>query len=237
MAREVGHTVRPIYPALVPLITRGDLAGRLEGLTLRNVGVRLVVDGEVAEEQTGDLLFTRDGISGPTVLTLSGRAVEALLAGRKVKAVIDMKPGRTAEEIDERLRGLFDRHGKRSLQRLVAELLPRRLGEVLLDALGMPGDRVANQVSREERGRLVEGIKAFALEVEGHRPLREAVVTAGGVVLKEVDPRTMESRLVRGLYLAGELLDVYADTGGFNLQAAFSTGWVAGEAAALKLKG
>ncbi len=231
MASAVGHAIVPIRPALVPLETAGSVAQRLQGLSLRNVSARLLVDGKVEAVEFGEMLFTHFGVSGPIVLTLSRRAVDALRAGRRVALSIDLKPALDEDRLDARLLRDLDSQGKRQFHTLKG-LLPRKLVPLCAEQVRIPPDRLAHQVTAAERRRLLEWLKDLRLEVTGHRSFREAIVTAGGVDTREVDPRTMASRLVEGLYFAGEVLDVDADTGGFNLQAAFSTGWVAGRSAA-----
>jgi predicted Rossmann fold flavoprotein len=232
LAESVGHTIVPIRPALVPLETAGGIAERLQGLSLRNAAVRLRVDGKQQADAFGEMLFTHFGVSGPMILYLSKLAVDALRAGQKVELSIDLKPALDKKTLDARLLRDLDTQGKKHFQNLLKGLLPSKLIPVCIDLTGIPAHKVAHQITSEERTRLRNWLKDFRLKVIGHRPFEEAIVTAGGVALDEVDPRTMESRLVKGLYFAGEVLDIDANTGGFNLQAAFSTGWVAGRAAA-----
>jgi predicted Rossmann fold flavoprotein len=232
MAEALGHTVVPIRPALVPLETAADVAQRLQGLSLRNVNVSLLLDGEREAEEFGEMLFTHFGVSGPIILTLSGRIVDALRAGRHVTLSVDLKPALDEGKLDGRLRRDLDAHGKRHLRTILKRLLPSLLIPVCIDLARLPAHKVAHQITTEERGRLRAWLKDFRLEVTGHRSLAEAIVTAGGVHTNEINPRTMASRKVDGLYFAGEIIDVNADTGGYNLQAAFSTGWLAGRAAA-----
>jgi len=232
MAEVVGHTIVPIRPALVPLETAGDVAPRLQGLSLRNVALHLLIDGEQAAEAFGEMLFTHFGVSGPMVLYLSRQVVDALRRGADVVLSIDLKPALDEQELDARLLRDIDRHGKRHFRTLLKGLLPSKLISVSIDQTGIPAHKVLHQITAEERDRLRAWLKDFRLTVTSHRPFREAIVTAGGVETTEVDPRTMESRLVPGLYFAGEVLDIDANTGGFNLQAAFSTGWLAGRSAA-----
>ena len=216
----------------MPLETAGDVAPRLQGLSLRNVSARVLLDGESHAEAFGEMLFTHFGLSGPIILTLSRDIVDALREGRRATISIDLKPALDDDKLDARLLRDLDTHGKRQARTLLKELLPRKLIPVCIDMVGIPPDKQAHQVTTEERARLRTWLKDFRLEVTGHRSYSEAIVTAGGVATTEVDPRTMASRLADGLYFAGEVLDVDADTGGYNLQAAFSTGWVAGRAAA-----
>jgi predicted Rossmann fold flavoprotein len=232
LAESVGHTVVPIRPALVPLETVGDVAPRLQGLSLRNVAVRVWVDGEKHAEMFGEMLFTHFGLSGPIVLSLSRQVVDALRLGQRVTLSIDLKPALDERKLDARLLRDLDAHGKRQFRTLLKRLLPSKLIPVCLDLTGISPYKVAHQITAEERQRLRTWLKDFRLEVTGHRPFAEAIITAGGVDTREIDPRTMASRQVAGLYFAGEVLDVDADTGGYNLQAAFSTGWLAGRSAA-----
>jgi predicted Rossmann fold flavoprotein len=232
LAESVGHTIVPIRPALVPLETAGDVAHRLQGLSLRNVAVRLLTDGRKKADAFGEMLFTHFGVSGPMILYLSKLAVDALRAGQEVELSIDLKPALDEHKLDARLLRDFDVHGRKHFRNLLKALLPGKLIPICIDLTGIPADKPAHQITAGERQRLRTWLKGFRLEVTGHRPFEEAIITAGGVDVREIDPRTMESRLVKGLYFAGEVLDVDANTGGFNLQAAFSTGWVAGRAAA-----
>ncbi len=232
LAKAVGHSIVPIRPALVPLETDGETAARLQGLSLRNVTVQLWVDDRKEAEGFGEMLFTHFGLSGPIVLSLSKHAVDALRAGRRVTAVTDLKPALDERNLDGRLLRDIDAHGKQHFRSLLKGLLPRKLIPVCANLTSIPLSKPCHQITGKERARLRAWLKDFRLQVTGHRPLAEAIVTAGGVDTREVDPYTMASRLVDGLYFAGEVLDVDADTGGYSLQAAFSTGWVAGRAAA-----
>ena len=234
LAEQVGHRIVPIRPALVPLVTEGGLAARMEGLQLRNILVRLFIDGKKKAEAFGELAFMKFGLSGPVMLTLSGRAVDALRAGGEVVLLLDLKPALDEKKLDARLLRDFEQRRLESLADVLRGLLPKEMVAVALAEIALPAERPAGTIRSEERKRLRHWLKNFRLRVVGHRPLAEAIVTAGGVDTSEVDPRTMESRLVRGLYFAGEVLDIQADTGGYNLQAAFSTGWLAGRSAAAR---
>ena len=232
LAEQAGHRIVPIRPALVPLITAGTDAGRMAGLQLRNIGVRLVVDGKKRGEAFGELAFMDFGLSGPVILTLSGRIVEALHAGLGVELGLDLKPALDEGKLDARLRRDFEARHAESIASVLRGLLPREMIAVALERTGLAAERTAGIIRAEERKRLRLWLKDYRLRIVAHRPLAEAIVTAGGVDTREIDPRTMASRLVHGLFVAGELLDIQADTGGYNLQAAFSTGWLAGRAAA-----
>ncbi|GAB4340935.1 MAG: NAD(P)/FAD-dependent oxidoreductase [Desulfobulbaceae bacterium] len=232
LAEAVGHTIVPVRPALVPLVTAGKAAPAMAGLQLRNTGVRLFIDNRKRGQAFGELAFTDFGVSGPVILTLSGKVVDALREGRRVELRLDLKPALDERRLDARLlRDLRDRSGER-MESMLRGLLPREMVGVCLGAVGVSPGKRAGEMTAPERKRLRAWLKDFRLEVVGHRPLAEAIVTAGGVELREVDPRTMESKIVKGLYLAGEVLDIQGDTGGYNLQAAFSTGWLAGRSAA-----
>jgi len=231
-AREVGHTIVPIRPALVPLTTAGDTAQKCQGLSLRNVAVTVWTAGKKTDEGFGEMLFTHFGVSGPIILTLSGQIVDALQLKKQVEISIDLKPGLDEIKLDARLLRDLDTNGKKQFQSILKGLLPQKLIPVCLELTDIPAEKVCHQITAQERTRLRNWLKDFRLHITGHRSFRQAIVTAGGVDTREVDPRTMASRLVAGLYFAGEVLDVDADTGGYNLQAAFSTGWLAGFSAA-----
>ncbi|MDY6876651.1 MAG: NAD(P)/FAD-dependent oxidoreductase [Chloroflexota bacterium] len=232
LAASAGHTIVPVRPALVPLETAGDVASRLQGLSLRHVTVRVWINGKKRAEPFGEMLFTHFGLSGPIILSLSRQVVDALRLGQRVVLSVDLKPALNEHKLDTRLLRDLDAHGKQQFRTLLKELLPRKLIPVCIDLTSISPYKVGHQITSQERKRLRTWLKDFRLEVTGHRPLAEAIITAGGVNTREIEPRTMASRLVNGLYFAGEVLDVDADTGGYNLQAAFSTGWVAGRAAA-----
>jgi predicted Rossmann fold flavoprotein len=231
LARQAGHTIVPARPALVPLVIAGTEPRSMMGLSLRNVQVRLLLDGVEFAREFGEMLFTHYGVSGPIVLTLSGPAVQRLGQGR-LEMSINLKPGLSPEKLDARLLRDLDEFGRKSYRNLLKRLLPQKMIDVVVARTGIPPDKPGHQITAQEREELRALLHDFRLEIVGHRPLEEAIVTAGGVDTREVDPRTMSSRLVEGLYFAGEVLNVQADTGGYNLQAAFSTGYVAGRAAA-----
>lgn len=232
LAESAGHNIVPVRPALVPVETIGPTAPRLQGLSLSNARLSVLHGERQLATAFGEMLFTHYGVSGPIVLTLSRVIVDALREGRVVSLSIDLKPALDEEKLDARLLRDLDALGKRTMKALLERMLPQKLIPVCLDLTGIPDERQAHQLTSGERRRLRKWLKDFRLGVSGHRSFAEAVVTAGGVDLAEVDPRTMASRLVAGLYFAGEVLDIDGDTGGFNLQAAFSTGWLAGSAAA-----
>jgi hypothetical protein len=229
LASQAGHTVVPIRPALVPLETDGALAKRMAGLSLKNVSARLFVDGKRQYNEQGELCFTPFGVNGPLVLSFSNLAVDSLLAGKKVVLAIDLKPALSEAQLDLRLQRDFTGRSGEQVSSVLRALLPREMVPVCLEQVGIEPKRPAGTIGNEERKRLLSWVKNIRLTITGHRSFDEAIITAGGVDLREIDPRTMESRLVRGLHIVGELLDLHADTGGYNLQAAFSTGWMAGQ--------
>lgn len=232
LAKTLGHRIVPIRPALIPLVVEGDTAARLQGLSLRNVRAELRVDGKKSGEQMGEMLFTHFGLSGPIILTLSKAAGEALAAGKKTEILVDLKPALDPAKLDARLLRDLDGHGKMIVENLLRKLLPPKLIPVCLEQTGLAGDKIAHQVSSAERKTLRQWLKEVRFTIRACRPLREAIVTAGGVALNEVHPKTMQSRIRPGLFPAGEVLDMDADTGGFNLQAALSSGYLAGLSAA-----
>jgi predicted Rossmann fold flavoprotein len=235
LAEGLGHRVTPIRPFLVPLVSAEPWVAELQGLVLKNVRATLHQGGREEQEEFGELLFTHFGLSGPIMLTLSGRAVE-LLARGPVEIILNLKPGLDERQVDLRLQREFLTHSRQMLKSILKLLLPARLIPFFLLQAGVDGEKPGNQICAGERRQLGKTLRAWPIAIAGHRPLAEAIITAGGVSLQEVDPRTLESRLVRNLYFCGEVLDIQGLTGGFNLQAAFSTGWVAGTSAAERNK-
>lgn len=231
-AKRLGHTIVPLRPGLVPLVTRERYPSALEGLTLKNIRVAFGNGKRKIVSAIGELMFTSDGISGPLVLSLSGIVAEWLAAGSSVWAEINLKPALSAEQLDARLLREFGANSRKTVGNVLRNLLPRRMAGVCMELAGIPSARKASHVRQGERRRIVSLLSGLRLGIKGTAPLDDAMVTRGGVSLKEINPRTMESRLVKGLYFAGEIMDIDADTGGFNLQAAFSTGFLAGKSAA-----
>jgi hypothetical protein len=232
-ARVAGHRIEPLRPALVPLVTEERFPPIWSSVTLRNVRATLFVDDRETASLQGDMFLLRTGVGGPIVLSLSRQVGEALNARRRAELEIDFKPALSPEMLDARIQRELDRHGGLGGSRAVLRsLLPLAMNAHFLGLWGVTPARRGSEVTRTERRRLCELLKHFRLHVQELRPIEEAIVTAGGVRTDEIDPRTMESRKVAGLFFAGEVLDVDAVTGGYNLQAAFSTGWVAGRAAA-----
>ena len=231
-ARLAGHTIVPLRPSLVPLITTGTVAQDLQGLSLSNVLAKVYVDQEREDQLFGELLFTHFGLSGPVILTLSRKIVTALDEGKEVQIRIDLKPALSYQTLDARLLRDIQLMGAKQFSTLLGGVLPKKLIPVCVDQTGIPWDKKNSQITSSERNSLLHWLKDdFIFQVSGHTGFEQAIVTAGGVNTREVDPHSMESKLVQGLYFAGEILDVDGNTGGYNLQAAFSTGWAAGQAA------
>ena len=229
LARAAGHTVTSIFPALVPLVTRETWVRDVQGLSLRNVRATLYHAGKKEQDFFGEMLFTHFGVTGPIILQLSRRASELLTDGQKdIELRLNLKPALTHEKLRERVDRDFAAYGQKQLHNGMIDLLPKRLIDIVLNAAGLAPERVVGQISSKERGRLVHVLQALPLTITGTRPIAEAIVTAGGVATHEIDPRTMESKIAKHLYFAGELVDVDAYTGGYNLQAAFSMGHAAG---------
>ncbi|MBI4844752.1 MAG: NAD(P)/FAD-dependent oxidoreductase [Nitrospirae bacterium] len=231
LAESAGHAIVRPRPSLVPLVTAGKTALSLQGLSLSGVRVSAYISGKKSFTDSGEMIFTHFGVSGPLILSMSGRIVDALIDKKKAVLSIDLKPEFNDKELDARLLSVMDRHGKQKYKALLGKILSEKLVSVCADMTGIPLDKACHQITAAERKRLRVWLKDFRLDVSGHRPLEEAVITAGGVNVKEVDPRSMRSKLVKNLYFAGEVLDINAGSGGYNLQAAFSTGWLAGLAA------
>jgi len=231
---DAGHAVHPLRPALIPLETVEEWPRRLTGIALSDAGATVWAGAQIVARRRGEVLFTHFGLSGPAILNLSGAAVAALQEG-PVGISLDLLPDLDAEEADTRWRAELAAHGRQALGTILRSRWPARLSDALLELADLPADRPGAQVTADERRRLVGRLRDLRLTVRRARPAREAMVTAGGVDLKEVDPRTLESRKVAGLYIVGELLDLAGATGGYNLQMAFSTGYVAGGSASVTL--
>ena len=235
LAKELGHSVTPLAPALVPLEVAESWIGELQGLSLKNVSALVRINGRKVDSDFGELMFTHFGLSGPIILSLSQAASRALKQTPRPEIVVsvNLKPALTPETLDKRLQRDFTAFARKQFKNSLGDLLPAKLIPVVIRLSGIAPEKPVHQISRDERRQLVELLQNLCFTIRGTRPVAEAVVTAGGVAVKEIQPKTMESRLVGGLYFAGEILDVDGYTGGFNLQAAFSTGYVAGRAAAL----
>lgn len=236
MAKAVGHTVTKLRPALVPLETAEEWPQHLQGLALTNVSVTSWRQNSKIQTDFGELLFTHFGISGPTILSLSRAIVPYVLdKPESVTVRIDLKPGLTETELDLRLQRDFAKFSRKIYQNSLEELLPRKLISVMIELSGIDPLKPVHQITREERQGLVKLFKELTLTITKPRPVAEAIVTAGGIETKEINPKTLESRKISGLYFAGEVVDVDGYTGGYNLQIAFSMGYVTGTAAARSL--
>jgi predicted Rossmann fold flavoprotein len=230
LAERFDHTIVPPRPALVPVMTEGDIASRLEGLSLRNVRVRLSCPGTKKIEKFGEMLFTSEGLSGPVILSLSKSIIEILNTKKTTPLSIDLKPALDYGKLDQRLLREICANPKKSFKSLLKALLPQKLIPVFIDLTGISETKQLSQMTANERKKLVQLLKDFTFTVTGCGSFDQAIITAGGVATTEIIPQTMESKFIPGLYFAGEIIDIDADTGGFNLQAAFSTGWIAGRA-------
>lgn len=233
-ARQLGHRIIDPRPGLVPLVAEEDWIAQLKGLSLKNVtAAAYTEEGKRINSEFGEMLFTHFGLSGPIILSMSRDIGEHLYKNsRRVGLTIDLKPALTPEQLEARLQRDLQRYARRHLLNALDELLPRKLIPVVISLSGLSPHQESGQVKRQERRRLMELLKNLPVTITATRPVAEAIVTAGGIDIRQVNPRSMESRLARGVYFAGEVLDVDGYTGGFNLQAAFSTGYLAGKNAA-----
>ena len=236
MAKKLGHTIITPKGSLVPLTSKDNDVKSLQGLSLRNVKIILkdIEKNKKIYEDFGEMLFTHFGVSGPTILSSSAHLLryknsEELMKNDKIKLFIDLKPALTNEQLDLRIRRDFDENKNKQFKNSLDKLLPKKMIEVVIKRSKINEEKKINEITKEERRNLVELLKNFEVNINGFRPIEEAIVTAGGINVKEIDPKTMESKLVRNLYFAGEIIDVDAYTGGFNLQIAYSTGYVAGK--------
>lgn len=233
LAKACGHTIIPLKPSLVPLESDSEYIKSLQGLSLRNVKVSICCRDRILASEFGEMLFTHFGFSGPIILSLSKAVADAFEKGNKdLDLIIDLKPALDMQKLDLRIQRDFANYIRKQLVNGMKDLLPGRLIPVVLDAAFLNPDKPINQVSKEERSRLAYNLKNLSFPITGTRPLAEAIVTAGGVSTKEINPKTFESKIVKRLYFAGEVIDVDGYTGGYNLQAAFSSGYAAGYAAA-----
>ena len=236
IAATLGHTITKIKPSLVPLVVyEKDECKEMQGLSLRNVGIKLIDESrkKVIYDDFGEMIFTHFGISGPTILSSSAHLVrykdiEYLLHEGKLKIQIDLKPALTEEQLDDRILRDFKEMKNKQFKHALDKLLPQKMIPVVIKKSQIPEEKKVNEVTREERRKLINILKRYELTIKGFRPVEEAIITSGGINIKEINPKTMESKLVKGLYFAGEIMDVDSDTGGFNLQIAYSTGYTAG---------
>ncbi len=230
LIEKLGHKIEKLFPALVPVETVEKTASMMQGLSLKNVSASVNIDGNILETEFGELLFTHYGLSGPIILSLSRKIVLALEENKKVKIFIDFKPALSYEKLDARLLRDLSEHGKMRLANLFKLWLPQKAIPVFCELLNISIDKQASQVTGVERKKILALLKKMEFTVKTHRGFKEAVITAGGVCLDEINPKTMQSKIVKGLYFAGEIINLDANTGGYNLQIAFSTAWLAGRA-------
>lgn len=238
LAKQVGHTITELKPSLIPLVASQkslEICKKLQGLSLRNVGIKIkdTEKNKLIYDDFGEMLFTHWGVSGPTILSGSAHLlrypkVEELLRRNAIAICIDLKPALTEEKLEERILRDFEKEKNKEFKNSLNDLLPAKMIEPMIELSGIERNKKVNSITKEERKKLVKLFKNFAITIKGFRPIEEAIITSGGISTKEINPKTMESKLVSGLYFAGEIIDVDAYTGGFNLQIAYSTGFVAG---------
>ena len=236
MAKMLGHTVTELKPSLVPLTTSGNsriLCQQMQGLSLKNVAIKIKNENKIIYEDFGEMLFTHYGVSGPVILSASAiliryKNIDELLKENKIKLYIDLKPALDEEKLDNRILRDFEELKNKQFKNSLDKLLPRKMIEPIITLIGISPEKRINEITKEERRKIVKVLKNFELTISGFRSIEEAIVTKGGISIKEINPKTMESKIINGLYFAGEIIDLDAFTGGFNLQIAWSTGYSAG---------
>lgn len=229
MAKKLGHTITEIKPSLVAMtVTKNSLQDcqELQGLTLKNVSIQLIENKKNIYKDFGEMLFTHFGVSGPIILSASSHLVRTKMINPKI--IVDMKPALSSEKLEDRILRDFKKYQNKEIKNALNDLLPQKMIPVIIRKSNINFEKKVNEITKEERKQLINSIKNFTIEIEGFRSIDEAIITAGGVSIKEINPKTMESKIVKGLYFAGEIIDVDAYTGGFNLQIAYSTGYTAG---------
>ena len=236
IAKNIGHKVTEIRPSLVPLVIyEKNECKEMQGLSLRNVGIKIIDESKnkLIYEDFGEMIFTHFGISGPTILSGSAhlvryKEIDNLMKEQKIKLQIDLKPALTEEQLDERILRDFKEFKNKQFKHALDKLLPQKMIPIVIKKTKINEEKRVNEITKEERKNLVKLLKKFELTIKDFRPVEEAIITSGGINIKEINPKTMESKLVKGLYFAGEIMDVDSYTGGFNLQIAYSTGYTAG---------
>ncbi len=236
LAQELGHSITNIRGSLVPLnIKESEICKNMQGLSLKNVEIEIIDQTKNKKVYTdfGEMIFTHFGVSGPIVLSASSHLVrykniDTLIKEGKIKLVIDLKPALLEEKLDDRINRDFNKFKNKLFKNSLENLLPKKMIPIMIDLSKISPEKKVNEITRKERNSLVKLLKNFELTIEGFRPVEEAIITSGGINIKEINPSTMESKIIQGLYFAGEIIDVDAYTGGFNLQIAYSTGYVAG---------
>ena len=244
MAEKLGHTITKLKPSLVPLVASDKsltLCKEMQGLSLKNVGIKIedIEKKKIIYEDFGEMLFTHFGVSGPTILSSSAHLlrytnIEEKMKNNNILLKIDLKPALSIEKLDDRIKRDFEKFKNKEIQNGLQELLPQKMIIPVLNLANIKKEKQINSITKEERQNLLKTLKEFKVIISNFRPIEEAIVTAGGVSVKEINPKTMESKLIQGLYFAGEIIDVDAYTGGFNLQIAYSTGYTAGITEALE---
>ncbi len=237
MAQELGHTITKIKPSLVPLtIKEKTICKELQGLSLKNVKIKIIdkEKNKIIYDDFGEMIFTHFGVSGPIILSSSAHLVrykniESSLNEGKIKLEIDFKPALEEKKLEERILRDFEEFKNKRYKNSLDKLLPQKLIKTIIEKSEIDPEKKVNEITKEERKKLVKILKKFEIEIQGFRPIDEAIITSGGISIKEINPKTMESKIIKGLYFAGEIIDVDAYTGGFNLQIAYSTGYVAGK--------
>ena len=237
IAKELGHTVTDLKPSLVPLKCDEQKSKKicqdLQGLSLRNVSIKIKHEAKIIYEDFGEMLFTHFGLSGPIILSSSSiliryKNIHNLMKENKIKIVIDLKPSLTEIQLDSRILRDFNEIKNKQFKNSLEKLLPQKMITPIIVLTGINPEKRVNEITKEERAKLVKIIKNMELNISGFRPIEEAIITSGGVNIKEINPKTMESKIINGVFVAGEVFDVDAYSGGFNLQIAWSTGYVAG---------
>ena len=231
LAKAVGHKIVTPRPALVPVETKGNLAPRLMGLSLKNTTASLWIDDKKVDEEFGEMLFTHFGLTGPIILTLSRQIVVALANEKKVELKLDMKPALDEQKLDKRLIKDLNENGKKYIENIFKLWMPSKLVKPLMELCNIDSSKLGNQINGDSRKKIRFALKEFKFEVIGHRPFSEAIITQGGINTDDIDSKTMESNLIKGLYFAGEVMDVDANTGGYNFQIAYSTAVLAVDSA------
>ena len=236
IAENLGHKITPIKPSLVPLVVHEkEECKKLQGLSLRNVKIKItdLVKSKIIYDDFGEMIFTHFGISGPIILSGSAhlvryKEIEKLLKERKIKLQIDLKPALSESQLDDRILRDFKEFKNKQFKHSLDKLLPQKIIPVIIEKSGIDGEKRVNEITKEERKKLISVLKDFEITIKDFRPVEEAIITSGGIDTKEINPKTMESKIIKGLYFAGEIIDVDSYTGGFNLQIAYSTGYTAG---------
>ena len=235
LAKKLGHSITNIKPSLVPLIADENLCQKMQGLSLKNVKIKIkdLNKQKIIYEDFGEMLFTHFGVSGPIILSASAiliryKNIEELLNSNKIKLIIDLKPALSFDELDNRILRDFEKYKNKDFKNSLNDLLPQKIIDCIIELSKIDPNKKVNEITKEERKNLSSLLKNFEITIKGFRPIDEAIVTSGGIQTKEINPKTMESKIIKGLFFAGEIIDVDGYTGGFNLQIAYSTGFTAG---------